>query len=116
MVATTQVVAKNHTKTEFIRFYRRKFDQNIIYAVNSNQRNMSSDVILYCERLKLSVGASNTKEASINLDVIDQYFNDRISDDEIGKFQNGNYFWLNLKIYEIFYSMIHTQIWRLIKY
>lgn len=51
---------------------------------------MSSDVILYCERLKLSVGASNTKEASINLDVIDQYFNDRISDDEIGKCQNGN--------------------------
>lgn len=48
---------------------------------------MSSDVILYCEQLKLAVGGCDTKKASMNLDAIDQYFNDRVSEDEIGKFQ-----------------------------
>lgn len=46
---------------------------------------MSSDVILSCEQLKLAVGACDTNKASMQLDAIDQYFNDRISKDEIGK-------------------------------
>ncbi|XP_055310881.1 DNA-dependent protein kinase catalytic subunit-like [Sitodiplosis mosellana] len=44
---------------------------------------MSSDVILYCEQLKAVVGSQDTKKASTNLDAIDQYFNDRISENEI---------------------------------
>lgn len=47
---------------------------------------MSNDsVVLYCEQLKLSVGALDTNRASRYLDAIDQLFNDRISDSEIGK-------------------------------
>lgn len=46
---------------------------------------MSSDVILYCEQLKSVVGSQDTKKASTNLDAIDQHFNDRISENEIGK-------------------------------
>lgn len=46
---------------------------------------MSSDVILFCEQLKLAVGNQDTKQASIYLDGIDQYFNDRISENEIGE-------------------------------
>lgn len=47
---------------------------------------MSSDVILYCEQLKSVVGSRDTKKASTYLDAIDQYFNDRISENEIGNF------------------------------
>lgn len=46
---------------------------------------MSSDVILYCEHLKLTFGSLDTKQASTHLDAIDHYFNDRISENEIGK-------------------------------
>lgn len=46
---------------------------------------MSSDVILYCEQLKLAFGSQDTKKASTHLDAIDHYFNDRISENEIGK-------------------------------
>ena len=47
---------------------------------------MSSDVILYCEQLKSVIGSQDNKKASANLDAIDQYFNDRISENEIGEF------------------------------
>lgn len=45
---------------------------------------MSSDVILFCEQLKSTIGSQDTKRASIYLDAIDQYFNDRISENELG--------------------------------
>lgn len=45
---------------------------------------MSSDVILYCEQLKIAFHSKDTKKVSINLDAIGQYFNDRISESEIG--------------------------------
>lgn len=47
---------------------------------------MSCDVILYCELLKSVIGSQDNKKASANLDAIDQYFNDRISENEIGEF------------------------------
>lgn len=46
---------------------------------------MSSEIILHCENLKLSIGGRNPNKATIHLDAIDQYFNDRISESEIGK-------------------------------
>lgn len=48
---------------------------------------MSSDVILHCEHLKLAIGTRDTKKASMYLDAIDQYFNDRVSEDETGNCQ-----------------------------
>lgn len=45
---------------------------------------MSSDVILFCEQLKSTINCRDTKRASKYLDAIDQYFNDRISENEIG--------------------------------
>lgn len=47
---------------------------------------MSNDsVVLFCEQLKLSVGALDPKRASRSLDAIDQLFIDRVSESEIGK-------------------------------
>lgn len=75
---------------------------------------MSSDVILYCEQLKLAVGGCDTKKASMNLDAIDQYFNDRVSEDEIGKFQPFSL--VSELILMIFFSHCDQQIWPSIKY
>ena len=50
---------------------------------------MSSDVILYCEQLKSAFGNNDTKKVSTNLDAIGHHFDDRISENEIGKILNG---------------------------
>lgn len=57
---------------------------------------MSSDVILYCEHLKLALSSQDTKKASTYLDAIDHYFNDRISQNEIGNIEFAIFF-LSLK-------------------
>lgn len=46
---------------------------------------MPNDVTLFCENLKSTFGSLDTKRASIYLDAIDQYFNDRVSEDDIGE-------------------------------
>lgn len=59
---------------------------------------MSSDVILYCEHLKLALSSQDTKAASTYLDAIDHYFNDRISQNEIGNIEFVKCFFLSAVI------------------